>query len=76
MRGEYIKLSCPFCDEGKIEAWHIPGTQQERRTGRSSLGKGKAVTKSSDVWIIKSGCNQCSKNQEEVEKKVKNDGII
>jgi hypothetical protein len=76
MRGQYEELSCPFCDKGRIKAWYIPGVWKERRTGKSSLGKGKAVTKSSDVWLIKSGCNACGKTREEVERELKTKGII
>lgn len=75
-RIQYEELSCPFCDKGKIQAGHIHGAWTERRTGRSSLGKGKAVEKSSDVWLIRSGCNICNKSSEEVEKELKKRGII
>jgi len=76
MRGEYQELSCPFCDKGKIQAWHIPSVWMEKRSGRSSLGKGKKVIRSSDVWLIKSGCSNCGKCPEEVEKKLRELNII
>jgi hypothetical protein len=76
MRGEYTELPCRFCDKGRIQAWYIPGIWTEKRTGRSSLGKGLSVKKSSDIWIIKSGCNVCNKSLEEVEKKLKENRII
>ena len=76
MRGEPVELACPFCDKGKIQCWYIPGAIQERRTGRSSLGSGKAVTKSSDFWLIQSGCSVCGKSLEEVEKKLGEENII
>lgn len=76
MRGEYTELSCPFCDRGRIRALYIPGVWSERRTGRSSLGKGRSIRKSSDTWLIQSGCNLCGKSKEEVERKLKEKGII
>ncbi len=76
MRGEYTELSCPFCDKGGIQAWYIPSAWTEKRTGRSSLGRGKSVKKSSDIWLIRSGCSICGKSQGEVEKELKRKQII
>ena len=76
MRGEPLELACPFCDKGKIQCWYIPGAVQEKHSGRSSLGSGKSIKKSSDVWLIQSGCSVCGKSREEVEKKLRLDGII
>jgi len=76
MRGRYEELSCPFCDKGKIQAWYIPGAWTIKRRKTASLPGTKAVKKSADVWIIKSGCSICGKSQEEVEKKLREDGII
>ena len=76
MRGEYMELACPFCDKGKIQAWYIPSVWSEKNTGRSSLGKGRSVSKSLEVWLIKSGCPICGKSQEEVEKKLREKEII
>jgi len=76
MRGEPVELACPFCDKGRIQCWYIAGAVQEKRTGRSSLGSGKSITKSSDVWMIQSGCNVCGKSVEEVEKELKKQNMI
>ena len=69
-------LPCPFCDKGQIECGYIKGAWGEKHSGRGSLGKGKSVYKSSDTWLVKSGCSVCGKSQEEVEKKLKENGII
>jgi len=37
MRGEYEELSCPFCDKGIIQAWHIPSVVTEQRRVTASL---------------------------------------
>jgi hypothetical protein len=76
MRGQYEELSCPFCDKGRIQCWYIPGVWSEKSSGRSSLGSGKKVIKSSDTWLIRSGCSHCGKSQEEVEKELRKKNII
>ena len=76
MRSEYTELACLFCDKGKIQAWYIPGAWTEKRTGRSSLGRGRSVIKSTDIWLIKSGCNVCGELQEEIEKELRRKGVI
>ncbi len=75
-RIQYEELACPFCDKGRIGCLFFAGAWQEKRTGRNALGSGKSVTKSSDVWIVQSGCSVCGKSQEEVEKRLKQEGII
>jgi len=76
MRGQYEELSCPFCDKGRIQAWYIPGAWSVKRTGKTSLPGSKRVSKSSEVWLIKSGCPLCGKSQEEVEKELRKRGMI
>lgn len=76
MRGEYTELPCPFCDKGRIHAWYIPGAISVKRSGARSLPSKFSKSKSSDIWILKSGCNVCNKSLEDVEKKLKEDGII
>jgi hypothetical protein len=69
-------LPCPFCDKGQIECGYIPSVWGEKRRGRNALGSGKAITKSSEEWLIKSGCNVCGKSTEEVEKELRKQNII
>jgi len=76
MRGEPVELACPFCDKGKIQCWYIPGAISIKKTSTSTLGRMERVRKTSDIWLIKSGCPICGKTQKEVEKKLKEDGII
>lgn len=75
MVGQYEMLSYPFCDKGRIDCLHFPSVVSVKRN-RSRVLKGSQKVKSSDVWIIKSGCSVCGKSQEEVEKKLKQDEII
>jgi len=76
MRGQYEELSCPFCDKGKIKCWYIPGVWSQKRVVTGSLPGKRSVRKSSDIWIIQSGCSVCGKSQEEVEKELRKKGII
>jgi hypothetical protein len=48
----------------------------EKHSGRGSLGSGRRVTKSSEEWMIQSGCSVCGKSQEDVEKELKRKGTI
>lgn len=75
-RIQYEELSCPFCDKGHIQAGYIPSVWGEKRSGRSSIGSGKKVVKSSETWLIQSGCSNCGKTAEEVEKELRKRTII
>lgn len=76
MTGQIEELSCPFCDKGKISCLYFRGAWTQKSAGRNSLGSGKKVTKSSDTWLIQSGCSVCGKPLEEVEKELNKKGII
>jgi hypothetical protein len=71
MREGYIELAYLFCDKGKIEIWYTPVVWTVRRTERSSFGERKSIKKSSNIWIIKSGCDIYGKSQEKVKKGLK-----
>lgn len=73
---QYEILSCPFCNIGNIECLYIPSTFTYKRKGRNALGNGKSISRSSEEWIIQSGCNKCGKSQDEVEKEFKRTGFI
>lgn len=73
MGKQYEIINCPFCHKGEIQCVYFPGAWSQRSIGKNSLGKGRVVTKSSDVWVVQSGCNACGKNQEEVEAQLKKD---
>jgi len=76
MAGQYEIIPCPFCGEGRIQCLYFPGAWSEKRTGRSSLGKGVSITKSSETWIIQSDCSNCGKSADEIEKELKRQGMI
>jgi len=72
---QYEELSCPFCDQGRISALHIPSAFTVKHV-KSGKGSANIPRKSSEVWLIRSGCNVCGKSSEEVEKKLKVEGMI
>lgn len=69
-------LACPFCDKGQIECGYIPSSWNVKARKTASLPGSKAISKSSEIWLIKSGCSVCGKSQEEVEKELRKKGII
>jgi len=75
MRGQYEELSCPFCDKGRISVLYIPSAVSIKQT-RSRVIRGNRKVKSSEEWLVQSGCNVCGKSQDEFEKKLRENGII
>ena len=76
MRGSYEELSCPFCDNGRIQAWYIPGNFSFK-TAMAAHTRKSIPVKSADLWIIKSEkCPNCNKTKEEIEKELKKQNII
>lgn len=76
MPGQYEVLPCPFCEKGQIQCLYFPGATKVRSRSSATFGKIKERVKSSDAWIIQSGCNVCGKNQEEVEKELRRKEVI
>lgn len=76
MAGQYETLSCPFCDKGRIQCLYFPGAIGQRTRASATFGKIKERRKSSETWLIQSGCTVCGKSQEEVERELKNKEII
>ena len=75
MVGQYEILKCPFCDKGEISCLFFPSSYSVHHV-RSGKGRSNIPQKSSETWIIQSGCSFCGKTREEVEKELKNKGII
>ncbi len=76
MPGQYEELSCPFCDKGRIACLYFPSALSIKRSGARSLPGKTSFHKSSDEWIIQSGCKVCGKSQEEVERELRKKNII
>lgn len=73
---QYEILNCPFCNENTISCIFFPSATKIRIKSSATFGKSKEKTKSSEEWVIQSGCSKCRKSQEEVEKELKNKGVI
>ena len=71
MVGQYEELSCPFCDKGRIPCLYIPGITSVKRERSATFGSKTKKMKSSDIWLIKSGCTSCGESQAEIEKELK-----
>jgi len=76
MRGEPVELSCPYCDKGRIQCWFIPGVMQEKRRRTQTFGVKHERHKSSDTWLVQSGCNVCGKSSDEIERELRKRDII
>ena len=76
MPGQYEILPCPFCDKGQIQCLYFPSVTTEKRRVSATFGAKKERSKSSESWIIQSGCKSCGKTEEEVEKEFKKRNII
>jgi len=75
MAGQYEVLPCPFCEKGQITCLYFPSVISVKRT---TVGSNRSNTprKSSEAWIIQSGCSVCGKSADEVEKELKRKEII
>lgn len=76
MAGQHEILSCPFCDKPTIACLYFPSVWGERTRRTATFGSTKKITKSADTWLIQSGCSNCDKPQEDVEKELRKQGII
>jgi hypothetical protein len=76
MLKQYEILHCPFCIERTINCTYFPSATKIKISSTSTFGKAQQKRKSSETWIVQSGCNKCGKSMEEVEKKLRDDGII
>jgi hypothetical protein len=76
MVGQYEELSCPFCKKGRISRLHIPSTKSFMNERSATFGSKTKVSKTTDIWLIKTGCNLCGKSSDEVEKELKRQNLI
>lgn len=76
MREEHIEINYPFCNNGKIQAWHIPSFWQVKRSVTATFSGRRNLKRTKDIWIIKSGGNVCNKSQEEVKRELKKEGFL
>jgi len=65
---EYDVLECPFCGKNTISIVRFPSVLQEKRQVTATFGARKERKKSKEIIIFQSGCSNCGKTKEEVEK--------
>lgn len=75
MAGQYEQLGCPFCDKGRISCLYFPSAWTEKRSYAAGKSK-KTGHLSAETWLIQSGCSNCGKTAEDVEKELKRKNII
>ena len=76
MLKQYEVLSCPFCQKNTISCLYFPSAIKVKIRSTATFGKTTKRTKSAEIWVIQSGCSNCNKSLEEIEKKLKEDKII
>lgn len=76
MAGQYEVLLCPFCEKGRIQCLYFPSAWSVKRKSTKTLPGQGTIHKSSEEWIIQSGCPVCGKSDEEVEKELIKKRII
>jgi hypothetical protein len=55
--------------------WFPSAVSVKRNVTASLPGKG-SLNKSKESWIVKSGCSECGKSLEDVEKQLRKEGYI
>lgn len=53
----------------------FPSAVSVKQNKTTSLSGRGSISKSRDTWIVKSGCPECGKSQEEVEKQFQKEGF-
>lgn len=76
MAAQYEIIVCPFCHSESISCRYFPSATKIKIRSTATFGRNTRRVKSAEVWIVQSGCDKCGKSLEDVEKKLKDDGII
>ncbi len=84
MIGEYREIKCPFCSKGRIQCLHVIGHCSEMFTDGANSdgverGNGSRQAKSAlargGCLEVHSGCEECGMAREDIEKKLRADGL-
>jgi transcription elongation factor Elf1 len=73
---QYEVWDCPFCGQNTISVIHFPKSVSIKRSKTASLPGSKGFHVSPDVYVVQSGCSKCGNSAEEVERKMKESGMI
>jgi hypothetical protein len=74
-RIECEEIPCPFCN-GEIPVGLVRGCWTEKRHVTATFGARHDKRKTKDVFIIHTGCKNCGKSKEEIEKELKRKNMI
>lgn len=73
---QYEVWDCPFCGQNTVCVIRFPKSVSVKRSKTASLPRSQGFHANPDVYGISSRCSKCGKTQEEVEKKLKSDGML
>jgi hypothetical protein len=73
---QYEVWDCPFCGENSISVVRFPKSVSVKCSKTASLPGSKGFHVSPDVYLVQSGCSKCGKSAEDVENKLKRDGVL
>jgi len=73
---QYEQLACPFCQKGVIICIYIPSAVSVKRNVTASLPGIGSISRSKEIWIIQSGCDNCGKTREGVERELRKNAVI
>jgi len=65
------EIPCPFCHVGKILCDHIPSVWSHKAKRTKTLPGSGTVSKSAEVWEVKTDCPNCGKTINEIKKAMK-----
>lgn len=71
----YEVWDCPFCGANAVSVIRFPKNVSIKSARIASLPGGSGFHKNPDVYLVQSGCSKCDKTSDEVEKKLKVDGM-
>jgi len=68
---------CPFCDKGVIEILMRPTSYRFKKSTGGKGGRATVKRKvNQEIIIVSQSCPVCNKTNEEIEKKLREDGMI
>ncbi|TMI54346.1 hypothetical protein E6H18_11025 [Candidatus Bathyarchaeota archaeon] len=73
---QYEVWPCPFCTQDMISVIHFPKSVSVKTSRTASLPGGKGFHANPDVYLISSDCAKRGKTQQELEKRLKEEGMI
>jgi len=73
---QYEVWDCPYCGANTVNMIRFPKSVSVKRARTASLPGGQGFHVNPDVYLLQTGCSKCGKTHEEVENKLKTDGLL